>query len=220
MSNNKYLNGFFRFMSLVADLIIWNLLFIVCSLPIITIGASYTALYTMVDKLMRKKDYNTLDFFKEFKLNFKKATIVWLITLLFLVVFIINYWLIYNLEFKYNWVILIGFIILAVVFLITISWSFPLLSQFENSLKNTITNSFLFGIGRFPQSIIMVLTHILPIYMFIAQIYWFYQLSFVLLAIWYSINCMICFAMTDKAFKPYRPAVTDELEDEYDNQNA
>ena len=39
-------NPFWRFMSLVADLIILNLLFVLCSIPIITIGASTTALYT------------------------------------------------------------------------------------------------------------------------------------------------------------------------------
>lgn len=41
----------YEFLSKIADLIIVNLLFIICSLPIVTIGASTTALYGVTKKM-------------------------------------------------------------------------------------------------------------------------------------------------------------------------
>lgn len=48
-------NRFFSFMSNVGDVIILNLLFIVTCLPIITIGTSVTALYSVSMKLASKR---------------------------------------------------------------------------------------------------------------------------------------------------------------------
>ena len=44
-------NGLFRALGKLADLMILNILFLVCSLPIFTIGASFTAMYYVTLKL-------------------------------------------------------------------------------------------------------------------------------------------------------------------------
>ena len=71
----------------MADLIYLNLLTFVCCIPIITIGASMTALNYVVLKMVRNEDSHlTRQFFKSFKQNFKQATIIWLIILLAIIV--------------------------------------------------------------------------------------------------------------------------------------
>ena len=72
-----------NFLSILADLIILNLLFIICSLPIVTFGAAYSAKYYVAMKIMRGEDTGTIiPFFKAFGRNFKQATVSWMIMLL------------------------------------------------------------------------------------------------------------------------------------------
>ena len=60
-----------------------SIVFIVFSLPVITIGASLTALYyTTVKVIRRDRGYVFQEFFRSFRLNFLNATVLWLIQLL------------------------------------------------------------------------------------------------------------------------------------------
>ena len=49
-------NGVTRFLGKVADFMFLNLLWIVCSIPIITIGASTTAMYSVMLKLVKNEE--------------------------------------------------------------------------------------------------------------------------------------------------------------------
>lgn len=72
-------NGLFRALGKLADLMLLNILFLVCSLPIFTIGASFTAMYYVTLKLAENEEgYTPGAFLKSFKQNFKQATIIWL----------------------------------------------------------------------------------------------------------------------------------------------
>ena len=87
----------YEFLSKIADLIIVNLLFIICSLPIVTIGASTTALYGVTKKMASNSEgYIFRSYFKLFKENFKQSTIMWIILLVLSLIptadlYIINY---------------------------------------------------------------------------------------------------------------------------------
>ena len=76
-------NKFFVFMGRVADLILLNILCILCCIPIVTAGASITALYYVTLKMARDEEsYIIRSFFRSFKQNFKQATIINVILLL------------------------------------------------------------------------------------------------------------------------------------------
>ena len=69
-------------LSKLADLIWLNILATICCIPIITIGASLTALHYVVLKMVKDEEgYITRSFFKSFKENFKQATLMWLMLL-------------------------------------------------------------------------------------------------------------------------------------------
>ena len=75
-------NKFFTVMGRVADLIMLNVVFLICCLPIVTIGASLTALHYVTLKMARNEEsYIIRSFFKSFKQNFKQATVINLIML-------------------------------------------------------------------------------------------------------------------------------------------
>ena len=86
------------FISTIADLIILNLLFIICSIPIVTFGAAYSAKYYVAMKKVRGEDSGTIKpFFKAFKRNFKQSTLVWIIMLITISIIGLDWqWIMYN----------------------------------------------------------------------------------------------------------------------------
>lgn len=89
----NYDNPVWRFIGKFGDLILLNILFVICSIPIFTIGASTTAVYYVTLKLARNDDgYTIRSFFKSFKENFKQSTIIWLILLVVGIILGIDVW--------------------------------------------------------------------------------------------------------------------------------
>ena len=79
----NYDNPVWRFIGKLWDVLVVNILWIICSIPVVTAGASTTAMYYVTLKLARDEDgYTIRSFFKSFKENFKQATAIWLIFLL------------------------------------------------------------------------------------------------------------------------------------------
>lgn len=73
---------FYRTMGRIGDLVLANVLWLVCSLPILTAGASTLGLFSVVNKMAAKEDYTVrTDFFKAFRRDFKQATALWLVVL-------------------------------------------------------------------------------------------------------------------------------------------
>src|SRR5699024_10557514 len=73
-------NKFFVFMGKVADLCLLNLVCLACCIPIVTAGASITALYYVTLKMVRNEEsYIFRSFFKSFKHNCRYPPIIHMI---------------------------------------------------------------------------------------------------------------------------------------------
>ena len=73
-------NPVWNFMSKVADLVILNILVMLCSLPVVTAGAAWTAMHFVTIRMARKEErYVVKDFFRSFKENFRQATVIWIL---------------------------------------------------------------------------------------------------------------------------------------------
>lgn len=152
------------FLNKLADLIYLNFLTAICCIPIVTIGASVTALNYVALKMVRNEEgYITRSFFKSFKENFKQATVIWLIMLVCAFVFggdifIMRY---SNLEFP-EW-LKIALIAVGALLLFATIHVFPVLARFENSIKNTFKNSLFMGILSLPKTIAMMVCWVIPV---------------------------------------------------------
>ena len=84
---------FSRFFGTLGDIIIVNILFILCSIPIVTMGASMSAMYFTLLKKQRTGENGGVVklFFKGFKDNFKQSTISWLLFLLISFIFTLDF---------------------------------------------------------------------------------------------------------------------------------
>ena len=120
---------------------VWiGVLWIVCSLPIITIGASSTAAYyAMVKSVRKSEDKPTKDFFKSFKQNFVQATIMTVIYLVIGAAFAYAAWFYYHGQGALNMGLRWIFYIIILVYLCTITYAFSWLSRYEMSTVHALT---------------------------------------------------------------------------------
>lgn len=152
-----------RFLSKMADLMILNLIVTICCIPIVTIGASVTAMHFVLLKMVRGEEgYIVRDYFKSFKMNFKQATVIWIIMMVLILVFVGDFWIVMysGLSFPQGMQV----ILMAVGLLILIStvYVFPVLSRFENTIRRTIKNGCIMSIMAAPKSILMIVLGCLP----------------------------------------------------------
>ncbi len=155
---------FMRALSKLADLMWVNILTMVCSIPIFTIGASFTAMHTVVYKLYKNEEgYVTREFFKAFKNNFKQSTLMWLLYLLIGLVLCGDIWLMYKgyVDMATFFKVVIG--IAAVVYLFSLAWVFVLQSRYENPIKYTIRNTFMVSLANILYSLMMIILFISPV---------------------------------------------------------
>lgn len=158
-------NGFWQAMNRVADIFILNVLFILCSLPIVTIGASATALYTVTLRIARDEEsYIVKGFFKAFKENFKQSTILWLILLVIGACLGVDLYLTASIDSSLMNTMKYIFYFITFLYVILLSFVFPLQCRFENTIGNTLKNAILMGIAHFlPWTILILVLNSLPI---------------------------------------------------------
>ena len=151
-------------LSKLADLIWLNILATICCIPIITIGASLTALHYVVLKMVKDEEgYITRSFFKSFRENFKQATLMWLMLLVVFILLVADFMI-----FRFSGIIFPGWCqialtAIAVLIMFATMHLFPLLSRYENSIRATYKNSLFMGILHLPKTILMMLCWIVPI---------------------------------------------------------
>ena len=131
-----------------------NLLWLICSLPVFTAGASTAALYSVMLKIADGKESTlTKAFFASFRRNFKQATKLWLLMLGAGIVLGADGWIAYNMRASSTgvpavlWTLNLALLIAAgVVYTIVLIWLFPLIARYANTDKAMLKNSLLIGL--------------------------------------------------------------------------
>ena len=154
----------FSFLSKVANLAILNILWMICCIPIFTIGAATTALFLSTIRLTNDTDsYVIKFFFKTFINNFKRSTIVWLILLVIGIILGADCYIFYNeiIGSKLFFYVSLPFVALYIFVLIYI---FPVIAVYNNTVKNAFRNALFFSITQLPSTLFMCA---LPFFIFL-----------------------------------------------------
>lgn len=176
-----YESKFFEALGKITDLVVLNFLFIISCIPIITIGASLSATYSVAMKMVRDEEtYIAKEYIKRFKENFKDSTIVWFLIMVVGSVFAIDLYISGMISSEVTRkVFQFMFTLIGVILMFIITYVFPLISKFENTIKNTLKNSILISIQNLPYTIIMVVVNLSPmIIIFLFGSYWGYIVFF------------------------------------------
>ena len=154
------------FLNKLGDIVIANLLFILCCIPVITIGPSLTALYhCMMRTVKGNNNGTTKTFFRAFKENFKQSLIIWLLILAAGAVIILNIRFLLHAEGSAAHMLFylsVGVLTLLIIFTLYI---FPVIATFANTLGALCRNAFLLAFMHFPTTIAIAVITIFPLYM-------------------------------------------------------
>lgn len=151
------------YLRVFANLLWLNILTVICSLPIITIGASFTAMHTVLFQIRKNdEDRITRNFFKAFKENLMQSTIIWMIYLIYYGGLLFNFNLIANQVLILPNLIIWVLFFLLIVTTISLVWVFILQSHYRNSIFATVKNSFIIAIANLGSTIVMLLLFIAP----------------------------------------------------------
>ena len=157
-------NKFFVFMGKIADLCMLNLLCIICCIPIVTAGASLTALYYVTMKMVRNEEaYIFRSFFRSFKQNFKQATVINIIMLAAAALLYIDTNIAGKMGQPAGKILGMIFAAFTLLYVMILLYVYPLLAKFYNSVKNTFKNAILMAIRHLPYTILMLLICACPI---------------------------------------------------------
>ncbi len=161
---NQTSNALYEWTARIANCIMVSMLWLLCDIPIITIGASTAALYRTVHlSICHERQSVWETFFPTFKECFKKCTKYWIVLLLLLVFFAFDWCVTYILGAAgspLGGLNLFCVIMLALVALWAV-YTFAFLSRFPYEKKHVLKNSFIMTIHNLPRSLLIVLAVII-----------------------------------------------------------
>lgn len=194
-------NGFFSFMGKVCDMFWLSILWIICCIPIITIGPATTAMYyTVVKTIRRGRGYVTREFFHSFKDNLKLGVLSTLILIVMTLVL--------RVDFRFAnakrlegatsgdfW--FAGFVAITIIVAFLFLFLFPVLSRFTLTFKGLIKTSFIISLKHFPTSFLVavivavfgIAVYLVPLMIFIAP----------------SLSSYLSSFLIERIFKKYMP---------------
>ncbi len=136
----KFFNSkFFEGISKLADIMLIGIYFLVCSIPLFTIGASSTALYYSTHKCIYRGRGYTTEFFRSFKENFKQSTLSWLIFVLIFALLGCDIYITRNMI-PSDSPLAAASIFFTVILILAIVWAvyhFTYIARFENGFKQS-----------------------------------------------------------------------------------
>lgn len=185
-------------LSKMADMMILNLLTLLCCLPIITVGPALTALNYMALKIVRNEEcYIVKGYFKSFKENFRQSVIIWILLLIVALLLVMDFYIMINAESGTGGIMQILIFVAAIFWLCTALYVFPVLARFQNTIRATVKNAFLMSVMQFPKTVVMAVAYLIPLVLLI----YFFQLTPIVLFFGFSAPAWVSAKLNDKLFK-------------------
>lgn len=206
----SYDNPIWQFMSRVWDLMILNVLCILCCLPIITAGASVTALYYVTLKMAENRESHIYSsFFKAFKQNLLQSTVIEIILVVLGGALWLDVWFfvlggqtltadtfLASTPARIAIYAVVGMFIMA--YLLLASYIFAVQARFVNPIRRTIMNAFLMSLRHLPTTVAIILLDVFFLFLMINYVPW---LLFWLIAAPVYLNSIFL----SRVFKKYMP---------------
>lgn len=126
----------------LGDILLLNLLWILFSLPVVTIGAATCAAYYVGLKIVDNEQENVFQTFKKgFVTNLKQGTIIWIINAA-MIYGSYYLWIMVLIAEETNYVLIGGALLLTAITAIITIYIYPVIARYSNSLVNLLRNAF------------------------------------------------------------------------------
>ena len=208
---------FQRFLNKMADLLILNLIALLMCLPIITAGASLTAMHYVLLKMVRGEEgYIVKSFFRSFKREFRQATVLWILYMALAALMASNLIMILQGGGVYPLWLPSSILVVAVLELMFMIYTFAMLSRFDNSIYQTLINAVTLTFSELPRSLEMAVITLVPLIAF-------FRASFLLpllVLFGLSVPGYACAIVYDPIFKKIEKQIWEEENAEYPDDEA
>lgn len=205
-----------NFLNKLCDIMILNILVLVFSLPIFTIGAAVTAGYYMSFKMVKNEEsYIVKGFWKAFKENFRQSTALWLIILAVCGVLFVDYRIVLYSGLSFDRWLRLGLITVTLIIALGVSFVFAMQARFTNTVKHTLKNSFLMALSHLPSAVLFVVSYAVPVIL----LYFIPQILPVIVLLAIGLLIYLKSFLFLKIFKKYEDALDMKKDEESDNES-
>lgn len=187
-------------LALLFDLMVLNVLTVLLSLPIVTIGAATTALYDATWRLKHNRGTMLKDYWRTFCSNLKQATVIWLFLLLLGALLVYNLLLFIGGQ-EGMGLMVIPMILGAVVWVVVFAWVFVLQSRFQNKVTQTVINALLCGLRFLPQTIAASVLNLGPWVLLATVPEAFYKLGLIWALFWFGFAAYSNICLLDRPLR-------------------
>lgn len=193
-------------LSSLADLMIVNILWLLTSLPIITLGASTAALYSVLRP--NEKRYGSSaakEYVLAFVRNFKKGTLILLVLLIPATFAVFNILMVFYglLEDSIISYIVCGLSVF--LFLFVWSYSFPLTACFESGVFKTISNALILSVAHLPTTVVVTVLNLLPVIILLFFTDFFFKWTIIWLLLAFALIAKVNSWLLERVFRRYLP---------------
>lgn len=163
----------------VRDMAILNICFVISCIPLVTIGAALTALYSVNLRMVRGEEGDVFaDYRKAFRENFRQGTALWLLLAAAAALFALDFWALHQLDGTLAFALKILLGVLLVVVLAAGQYVFAYAARFSDALGTVVKNSMMIcGANLLPTASLLCMC-------FLTAFVSFYSLEFFLRAIY------------------------------------
>ncbi len=204
---------FMRAWSNLVDGVWINILMLVTSIPIITIGASTSALSYVTLKMVRGEDpYIWQNFWKSFRQNFKQGTLIWIFSILVFIFLGMDFYIINSQNTTLFAVIRMLLWCVCLVALSVFLYVFPIISHFVCSTTQALKNAVFMTFGHLPYTLVMLVIAGLILYLCACSVKTFALVVVISGICGFSVVAFIYSILFDRIFKKYEPESPDNIE--------
>lgn len=176
-----------RFLARLSDLVILNVVFLFTCLPLFTIGAAISALYTVVFAMDTEREGKVLPtYFRAFRENFRQGTAVFLVLLLFGAASCVNMSQFSEIGGGLGYGLFLLAMLVLILTVFTATFAFPLVSQFRNTTGAMLKNALLLSLSHLPRAILAGVINAFPWLVMIVNLYAFLRLGILWFALYFS----------------------------------
>lgn len=192
----------------IRDWMILSVLWLVCSLPVITVGVSTAAMYYVTLKMVKKEEGSVFkSFFKSFKENFKQGVLLTLIVLAVGAILVLDC-LYFSRVAGAKGAVLTGvFCAVSICFLTIVLYAFPFMAQFSNTVSGILKSAAVLAVRNIRSTGLILLIHATPIVLRFVS----YEVYMSLFPLWLFVApgmiaylCSLCHV---KSFEPLIQAI-------------
>lgn len=193
-----------RFLWKLADLVALNLIWLVCCIPVITIGPSTAAMYCVARDIAKGEWPAILKtFFRAFRESFKQALLVFLILLI--PICLVAVYLFLALSGALDHSVWMKMLCCLASLIIGFVWTyvFPLMAQFDNSLGNTLKNAVLLPLANPFLAVLCTALNLLPVILLVISVDVFAAAGFFWLVLGVSLTAVINSRLLGQLFRKF-----------------